>query len=193
MALNRTTLFTSYVGRDLDRNRVFVTVETEPQQNAATAMTTEHEPVPAGTLNLSISYWTLRYRSRTNQIESVGSGPHGILLSVAAEEIAPGWTEDDIMSLARISRNYHLSGVQAACAHMNKVKAHKAYDALSQTHQTWKLSAAEMRELAPDAVCSETDYTYGRAWLTKIIPADVWAELHRLSELPHGTIVHGEG
>lgn len=173
--LNRTNLFTSYLGRNAERERVFVTVETEPQQHPDTAQTTEHEPVPAGNLNLSVTYWTLRYR--TNRGGSFGSGSGLTEQLSEMTEIAPGWTTADIRSLSRIAKRWHLNGMRGACAHMGP-------DAVTGTYNH------ETRQVEGATICPETGYRNGSAWLTEIVPAEVWTELRRLSDLPRGPIVH---
>lgn len=170
--LNRTVLFIAYVGRNEYRERVFVEVETEPQQHPDAAQTTEHEPVPADNINLRVTYWTLRYRS--NRCGSVGSGVSEQLSSMS--EIADGWTTADIRSLSNIAKRWHLNDVQGACAHMTNPES-----------ATWN---RETKTWEGGTYCAEgSGYRYGSAWLTEVIPAEVWTELKRLSELPHGTIV----
>lgn len=168
--MDRTNLFTAYIGRNADRERTYVEVDMTGQQNAATSLTTFHEPVPAGNINLAITGWTLRYRGRS---WSGGGQIRDDLLHMT--EIADGWKLSDVRSLFRIWRDYHLNDMTPACAHMNVDGLAEGYDARKHL------------------VCPETGYRYGSAHLTRIIPADVWAELRRLSELPSGKIDKGIG
>lgn len=177
--MSRTNFFTAYLGRDAYRNRVFVEVDLEVI--SAPGRTTEHTPTPDPALRLSITGWTIRYRSRTNRWESGGQIVDSL---VGMEEFAPGWTEDDVTSLRRIWRQWHLNDMQAACAHMDKRKARKAFDSTD---------AFQKSDFPADMICPETGYKYGSAWLFKAIPTEVMTELRRLSELPSGEIVRGEG
>jgi hypothetical protein len=191
--MTRTSLFTAYLGRDAYRDRVFVEVNLETLTPRAGMQTTAHEPVTEPVIRLSISGWTLRYRSRTNRWSSGGQIVNSL---VGMEEFAPGWTEDDVTSLRRIWRQYHLNDMQAACDHMDKRKARKAFDSVPAfvwDEKTRTTSRPKDSDIPADMVCPETGYRYGSAWLFKAIPAEVMTELRRLSELPAGEIVRGEG
>lgn len=174
--MDRTNIFTAYLGRDAYRNRVFVEVEKEVKSTTA-FLSVEHESLTEFT-GLAISGWTVRYRSNTTN--SAGQIVDSL---VGMTEFADGWTEADVTSLRRIWRMWHLNDMQAGCAHMNKREAQKAY---ASVERPWTMKDADL----PSAmICPETGYRYGSAWLVKTVPAEVWAELDRLAALPHGTIV----
>lgn len=174
--MTRNNLFTAYLGRDAYRNRVFVEVDKEIMTTDA-FRSVEHEPL-TGFTRLSITGWTIRYRSNT--MDSAGQTVDAL---VGMTEFAEGWTETDVNSLRRIWRQWHLNDMQAACAHMNKREAQKAY---ASVERPWTMKDAD---LPPAMICPETGYRYGNAWLVKTVPAEIWAELDRLAALPHGTIV----
>jgi hypothetical protein len=164
---SRTNLFTSYLGRDHWGNRLFVEVETEVLDHTVTG--TDHRPVAPGSLILSITGWTIRKHTR-NTWDSAGQISrllHGM------SETAPGWNPVDISSLKRIWKAYHLNHMRAACEHIEDEANDLPPEYTAREHLT----------------CPESGYRYGRAWLFERVPAEVWQELARLSQLPHDTIV----
>lgn len=107
--------------------------------------------------------------------ESGGQNLYELLRIIAARRPEPPFTIDDLASLHRIWKRWHLNAMKAACVHMvGDVVVYEDNGYGGQRIST-KLT-----------VCPETGYRYGTKWLVEPLPDDVLAEVMRLIDLAKG-------
>lgn len=152
------------IGRDQDGLRFIIQLTLEEQGGERVMHTIEHEPV-ARVTRLSISGAGLERSAR-----DIAYGGQCRDALEELRELAPGWTQADVDSIAAIWDRWHLNDLRAACAHMD-LPEDKSYDARHHIE------------------CEAgTGYKYGTAWLVEPLPDDVVTEMQRLQSLPVGTI-----
>lgn len=95
----------------------------------------------------------------------------------AVDELAPGWTVEDQISLAAILHRWHLNDTRAACAHMDLNALVREPDG----HGGSRISTTANK-------CPVSDYRWGTAWLYEEIPPAVLREIERLQTLPKGNL-----
>lgn len=158
---------THNIGRDASGNAVYVTINLT--ERAGTFKTINHETVETIT-RVSVSGGIRD--GRRQDYSACGQ----IVEDVAAVwDLAPGWTADDLASLVSVWRRWHLNDMRAGCSHVPApVWEHGPY--------------GRQPDLKNTPACHETGYRYGHAWLVEEVPADVVAELARLTALPTGRV-----
>jgi hypothetical protein len=85
---------------------------------------------------------------------------------------APGWTLAEIAELEAIWARWHLNDMRAACAHM---------DPATLAREPNGYGGDRISTTDPANTCPESGYRYGHAWLYEPIPADVLADVARLT------------
>lgn len=154
----------TYIGRDRDGQKIYVTARIDVPTEDREQQTTDHRTVTRVT-RLSLMGTVVRRGgsiTRDHGILSCGQIPTDHLRQMT--ELAPGWTREDAARLADVWDAYHLNDMQAACDHQTVI----------------------VREDSPygpridlDGTTAANDcpvgYRYGSAWLVRDVPADVLA------------------
>lgn len=78
-----------------------------------------------------------------------------------------GWTLDDVRSLRMIWERWHLNGMRAECAHLERQWEDSTY-------------GKRLKLDGPGTVCPESGYRMGRAWLVEPLPDIIITEVQRL-------------
>ena len=97
--------------------------------------------------------------------------------SAHVDECAPGWTPEKIAQLDAVWRDWHLNDVRAGSPAQ---RAHVA--ALGNVPYKVARDSLKVAGLSPDPsyIHNGKPYTYGSAWLSEPVPADVLAFLESL-------------
>lgn len=148
------------IGRTSTGSRIYATVQLRTQDRDA--VTVDHEPIAAGYKSLSFTWDEKEADGRE------GSGGAGTSWSVEAV-VRPSkvLTMAEVRRLAEIAKEWHLSDMNAGCSHMT-LPTDPSYDARK------------------NITCPTTDYKYGSAWLVKVVPDELIAELHEMFGVPMG-------
>lgn len=121
------------------------------------SLTTEHQVLPAGSLELSATHTVIDRRKRKS--DWYVSGGAGIPELPVDAEFDPGWNVGRFSKLRTIANNWHLNGLRAGCAHQEIVWEEGKY--------------GRQMSLTETLPCPETDYRFGSAWLVEPLPQDV--------------------
>lgn len=131
--------------------RGYVVVEVTLSVQAGEHVTTEHGTI-VDPMRLSVT--ASQYAPYDRKDDPSRSGQARESLGEVTEP-APGWTLAEIAELGEIWERWHLNDMRAACDHMSP-----------DAHALWNRGTVE-------ECTAGSGYTYGRAWLTEEIPADV--------------------
>ena len=145
-----------YVGSTATGERISVDVRLTVRKGEG-KHTTAHEPAPAEFYEFSASGESTlygRYQSGGQMLDD--------LLTITKP--ARGLTPEDIRDLHTLWQDWHLNDLTAACDHM-PADAYKRYS-----------------EAGEKVACPDTGYTYGHAWLVRVIPDDTAADMRRMIE-----------
>lgn len=157
---------THNIGRDAGGNDVYVTINLTDLEGKF--KTINHETVETIT---RVSVTGGVRDGRRQDYSACGQ----IVEDVATvRDLAPGWTADDLVSLVSVWRRWHLNDMRAGCSHVPT--------------PAWEDRPYRRPDLKNTPACPETGYRYGHAWLVEEAPADVVAELTRLTALPTGLV-----
>lgn len=145
----------SYVGRNSDRDRVYVSARITHHGASGGQKDTDHRSVEGNYLRLSITGEVKPYRSA--YVMSAGQ-----VINDLADVVdpAPGWTLDDLFQLLDIWRHWHLNDMQAGCSAMPRFIPQ--HDYVTNT-DNW----------ADRPSCPMRDYRWGDAWLVKQLPDEI--------------------
>lgn len=153
-----------FIGRTADGTRVIVEARLSWQDPARDWQTVDHRTVtdPVG---LSVSGEAIEKHQR--EASSAGQ-----ITDMAADVTAPapGWSLEEIAELVAIWRRWHLNTLRAACSHMDIATLVREPDSYGGTR------------IATGAAntCPVSGYTYGAAWLTEELPAEVIERMRHL-------------
>jgi hypothetical protein len=140
-----------FIGRTVQGHRIFANIVV--REHLEEHETVDHEKVDHFK---SLSFtWEMRALGRRD-IAADGAGASWSVEAIVLP--AKGWSMESLRRLAEIAREWHLSDVQAGCAHMRKIGLGN-YD--DNKHQ----------------VCPESGYRYGTKWLVKIVPDELIKEV----------------
>ena len=144
------------LGRTADGARVFVTVETSRQAGAG--RTVNHEPITSWTRVSFTGEIVEKYRREATSGGQIQDELGRIVT------FASGWTRAKVATLVDLWDLYHLSDMQAGCAHQ-VARGVTTSERLDQT-----------------PLCAISGYKWGRSWL--VLPeADTQGAIVRLREL----------
>lgn len=151
-----------FLGWTEDKEKVYAEIHLEPmyqshQTEPYVRESITHEPIPRDAICISVTH---NVTDQFGQDISFGCGTEDFMEVVRP---AKGLTLGDIHNLAKLAEYWHLNSMRAGCAHQTVVYEKDRYGRMTPS-------------LDKTPRCSETGYSYGRAWLGEIAPPNVIAK-----------------
>lgn len=168
-----------YAGKNADGHRITLEWAVSRQQNPASALTITHEPVPYGAVCLSFTFTETDPKLRRDGgIVSCGAGAPEAARSVVVFD--GNLDAEELARWADLAERWHLSSLQAGCAHMpdREALAEQVPDNYPQQYGRPDVTGWAIENVR----CPETGYRWGSAWLADPPPWVIVDEVAALAD-----------